>query len=100
MNLYSRIRNTECDIPEEFDLKDEQVEELVSDAEMHDKYNLMRTAFKFGYIQGCRAEQYKKDAKGKKELIHRMVDEITDQARIDRIFYIVHANFIRDKEGR
>lgn len=99
MNLYNRIKNADYEIPEEYDLKIGQAEELLHNVDIHDRFDLVCIAFKFGYMQGCRAEQDRKYAMhGKKELIHRMIEDIADDSRIDRIFNMVHRNFIRDKE--
>lgn len=57
MNLYDKIRNAECEIPESFDLKISQAGELIHNADPQDRYDLVYIAFKFGYMQGKRAEQ-------------------------------------------
>lgn len=99
MNLYNKIKSTEFEIYKSFEMKSGQMLDFVQHS--HNSYDLAYIAFKFGYMQGCRAEQHKKYVVyGKKELIHRMVDDIADDSRIERIFNMVHRNFIRDKEEK
>lgn len=50
MNLYDRIKNSKCEIPEGLDMKVNQAAELLKAAETHDRFDLMYTAFKFGYM--------------------------------------------------
>lgn len=59
MNLYDKVRNAECEIPESFDMGAGQLIDFAQHSQ--DRYDLACIAFKFGYMQGCRnAEQTKR----------------------------------------
>lgn len=57
MNLYEKIRNAECEIPEAFDMTISQAEDLIHNADPADKLDLVYIAFKFGYMQRCRTNE-------------------------------------------
>ena len=58
MNLYDKIRDAECEMPESFCMTIGQVLELIDNSPSED--DLVWTAFKFGYMQRCRAETERK----------------------------------------
>lgn len=108
MNLYDKIRNAECEIPESFCMTIGQVMELIDNSPHED--DLVWTAFKFGYMQRCRAEQICKTNKAngcrtesEEERLRRhiceMVSQIRSEKRLRRIFNIVHVNFLDDGLG-
>lgn len=55
MGLYDKIRNTKCVIPESFDMKIKQAMDILDNTK--DRFEVACIAFKFGYMQGRRAEQ-------------------------------------------
>lgn len=99
MNLYDKIRNAECEIPEAFDLTIPQADELIHNADMQDRYDLAHTAFKFGYMQGCRAEQEcrtnkpggkrtESEADRSRERIIEKLAEM-DNEKLDAVYYLL-----------
>lgn len=98
MNLYDRIKNSKCEIPEGLDMKVNQAAELLKAAETHDRFDLMYTAFKFGYMQGCKAERILKTAETdmNRSRICDMVGKIRSTRRLERIFTYTHREFIKD----
>ena len=107
MNLYDKIRNAECEIPESFDLKISQAGELIHNADPQDRYDLVYIAFKFGYMQGKRAEQISRtnkangnraesEAERLRRHISEMVSRIRSEKRLQRIYAVAHRAFIND----
>lgn len=103
MNLYDKIRNAECKIPESFCMGIRQMLELIDNS--REDYDLAWIAFKFGYMQGQRAakQTFKTNKAGTtseaeqyREHIIDMVSRIGSERRLRRIFNIVHANFLDD----
>ena len=103
MNLYEKIRNAECEIPESFCMTIGQVVELIDNSE--DKYGPVWAAFKFGYMQRYRVEQSSKTnkASGKgtaseadklREHITEMTGRIRSEKRLRRIYTVAHRAFI------
>lgn len=68
MNLYEKIRNAECEIPESFCMTVGQILELIDNSD--DKYGPVWAAFKFGYMQRQRVEQSFRTNKGR-QIIER-----------------------------
>ena len=107
MNLYDKIRNAECEIPEAFDLTIPQADNLIHNADAQDRYDLVWTAFKFGYMQGKRAEQISRtnkangnraesEAERLRRHISEMVSRIRSEKRLQRIYAVAHRAFIND----
>lgn len=108
MNLYDKIRNAECEIPEAFDLTIPQADNLIHNADAQDRYDLVWTAFKFGYMQGKRAEQIFKtnkadgkrtesEAEKLREYITDMTSRIRSEKRLRTIYTVAHRAFINDR---
>lgn len=108
MNLYDKIRNAECEIPESFDLKISQAGELIHNADPQDRYDLVYIAFKFGYMQGKRAEQASRtnEANGNgteseterlRRYIYDMASQIRSEKRLRQIYTAAHRSFINDR---
>lgn len=104
MNLYDKIRNAECEIPESFDLKISQAGELIHNADPQDRYDLVYIAFKFGYMQGKRAEQAcrtNEAAAGEAEKFRKHIIDMTGQIRSEKrlrtIYTVAHRAFINDR---
>lgn len=106
MNLYDTVRNTECIIPEEFDLKIGGAEDLLHSADIRDRYDLVCIAFKFGYMQGQRATKQagktnKAGTAGEEEQFREriidMISRIRSERRLRRIYNIVNVNFLDDR---
>ena len=55
MNFYDRIAKQEVRVPERFDMRYRQLVNLANNAP--GKFELIYLAFKFGYMQGIRAER-------------------------------------------
>lgn len=102
MNLYDKIRNAECEIPESFCMTIRQVLELIDNSE--DKCDPVWAAFKFGYMQRCRAEQISKtnkadgnrtesEAERLQRYIYDMVSQIGSERRLRQIYTVVHNLF-------
>lgn len=81
MNLYDKIRNAECEMPESFCMTIGQVLELIDNSPSED--DLVWTAFKFGYMQGKRAEQISKTNKANGNRTESEADRLREN--IDRI---------------
>lgn len=54
-SLYKRIKAQKVNVPENYDLKSEQICDIKNNA--IDIFDLICTSFKFGYLQGRRAER-------------------------------------------
>lgn len=109
MNLYEKIRNAECEIPEAFDMTISQAEDLIHNANLDDSYDLVYTAFKFGYMQRCRVEQSSKTNKANEKgtaseaekLRKHIIDtasQIRSEKRLRQIYTVAHRAFINDKK--
>lgn len=61
MNLYERINKKESGIPDCFDISVAQMLEIADNA--RGRIDAVCTAFKFGYMQGVRAEKIGKAGK-------------------------------------
>lgn len=102
MNFYDKIRNTDCKIPEAFDMRIRQAVGLYSAAS--DKLDLVYIAFKFGYMQGRRFEQASRTNKPAEEseqerlrrYICEMAGHIRSERRLRRIYTVAHRAFIND----
>lgn len=104
MNLYEKIRNTECEIPEAFDLTSLQADDLIHNADPQDRYDLVYMAFKFGYMQRKRAEQTCRtneatagEAEKLREYITDMTSQIRSEKRLRTIYAVAHRAFINDR---
>ncbi len=105
MNLYDKIRDAECEMPESFCMTIGQVLELIDNSPSED--DLVWTAFKFGYMQRCRAERISKtnkangnraesEAERLRRHISEMVSRIRSEKRLQRIYAVAHRAFIND----
>lgn len=54
MNFYEKISRQKVEIPHSFDMTVSQLIDLIQNLQ---GYNLAHEAFKFGYMQGIRAER-------------------------------------------
>ena len=55
MSLYEKIENKELNIPARFDMGSKQMTDLYKNSP--GKFEMMASAFRFGYMQGIRAER-------------------------------------------
>lgn len=110
MNLYEKIRNAECEIPEAFDMTISQAEDLIHNADPADKLDLVYVSFKFGYMRGKRAEQTFKtnkadgkrtesEAERLRRHIYDMVGQIRSERRLRQIYTVARRAFINDRGG-
>ena len=103
MSLYEKIRNTCGEIPEAFDMRLGQADELHAAAS--DRLDLAYIAFRFGYMQGRRFEQASRTNKAVggseeerlRERICEMAGRIRSERRLRQIYTVAHRAFIRDR---
>ena len=105
MNLYDKVRNAECEIPESFDMGADQLIDFAQHSQ--GRYDQACIAFKFGYMQGCRKVQKcrtnkasgkrtESEAERLRRYICEMASQIRSERRLRQIYTIVHGAFIND----